>query len=112
MTDVIPLEYPQYQRLGSVDPFRAKLKYVQEWADLVIYNSADTKARAEAQMAAWGKIPASIVAHLGTVPPQPDPSELPHGLPPTEPYVVTFPLYTSDAADDPPYVHRGARRVL
>ena len=87
--DVIPLEYPQYQRLGSVDPFRAKLKYVQEWADLVIYNSADTKARAEAQMAAWGKIPASIVAHLGTVPPQPDPSKLPSGLPPTEPYFVT-----------------------
>ena len=87
--DVIPLEYPQYQRPGSVEPFREKLKNVQKWADRVIYNSADTKAKAEAQMAAWGETPAGIVAHLGTVLPKPDPSELPHGLPPAEPYFVT-----------------------
>ncbi|SFS82437.1 Glycosyltransferase involved in cell wall bisynthesis [Sulfitobacter marinus] len=87
--DVIPLEYPQYQRPGSVEPFREKLKNVQKWADRIIYNSADTKARAEAQMAAWGETPAGIVAHLGTVLPQPDASELPQGLPPAEPYFVT-----------------------
>ncbi|WP_341232906.1 glycosyltransferase family 1 protein [uncultured Sulfitobacter sp.] len=87
--DVIPLEYPQYQRPGSVEPFRDKLKNVQKWADRVIYNSADTKAKAEAQMTTRGETPAGIVAHLGTVLPKPDPSELPHGQPPAEPYFVT-----------------------
>jgi glycosyltransferase involved in cell wall biosynthesis len=87
--DVIPLEYPGYQLPGTVEPFRQKLKRVQEWADLVIYNSADTQRRTEVQMADWGEIPRGIVAHLGTVVPEPDPAELPKGLPPTGPYFVT-----------------------
>jgi glycosyltransferase involved in cell wall biosynthesis len=86
--DVIPLEYPQFQRPGTVAPFRDKLKCVQNWANLVIYNSADTQHRAEAQMAAWGQVPKSIVAHLGTVRPIPDLSALPDGLPPEQPYFV------------------------
>ena len=87
--DVIPLEHPDYQQPGTVEPFRQKLKRVQKWADLVIYNSDDTQRRTEAQMADWGEIPLGIVAHLGTVVPEPDPSELPEGLPPAGPYYVT-----------------------
>ena len=87
--DVIPLEYPQYQRPGTVKPFQDKLQRVQKWADRVIYNSADTQRRSEARMAEWGAVPNGIVAHLGTVTPQSDLSALPVGLPPEGPYFVT-----------------------
>lgn len=87
--DVIPLEYPQFQRPGTVEPFRDKLRNVRKWVDLVIYNSFDTQHRAEAQMAQWGQVPEGIVAHLGTIRPSPDFADLPDGLPPKQPYFVT-----------------------
>ena len=87
--DVIPLEYPQFQRPGTVKPFREKLMRVRHYADLVIYNSADTQRRAQAHMAGWGAVPEGIVAHLGTVAPLPDAADLPVGLPPDRPYFVT-----------------------
>lgn len=87
--DVIPLEHPSFQRPGTVEPFRAKLQRVSAHADRVIYNSGDTRARAEAQMANWVRIPPAIVAHLGTVTPVPDTGALPPDLPPKRPYFVT-----------------------
>lgn len=87
--DVIPLEYPQYQRRGTVKPFRDKLKRVQKWADRIIYNSADTQQRTERLLAISGRVPSGIVAHLGTIMPRADPAELPDGLPPKQPYFVT-----------------------
>ncbi|MEP4309715.1 MAG: hypothetical protein ABJ364_08205, partial [Lentilitoribacter sp.] len=45
--DVIPLDYPHFQRAGTVELFAQKLKRVQKYADLVIYNSADTQQRCE-----------------------------------------------------------------
>jgi len=87
--DVIPLEYPQFQRTGTVEPFRAKIQRVRQWADLVIYNSADTRDRTEAQMLQWGAVPKGVVAHLGMVPPVPDSAALPSSLPPRPPYFVT-----------------------
>ena len=87
--DVIPLEHPNFQRSGTVRPFREKLQRVARLADRVIYNSDDTRRRAEAQMQSWGRVPPSIVAHLGTIMPTPDPSGLPQGLPPEQPYFVT-----------------------
>lgn len=87
--DVIPLEFPQFQRPGTVKPFKDKLKRVRRWADIVIYNSADTQRRSEAQMVVWGAVPTGIVAHLGTIMPRPDRSDLPLGLPPDRPYFVT-----------------------
>ncbi|WP_254684888.1 glycosyltransferase family 4 protein [Tateyamaria omphalii] len=85
--DVIPLEFPQYQRDGSVAPFRAMIDRVAAHADLVIYNSKDTRARAEAQMPR--RVPPAIVAHLGTTVVSPRPMDLPDGLPPGAPYFVT-----------------------
>ena len=41
--DVIPLDFPQLQRSGTVEIFRKKLQLVRKYADLVIYNSADTQ---------------------------------------------------------------------
>ncbi|WP_298858818.1 glycosyltransferase family 1 protein [uncultured Sulfitobacter sp.] len=87
--DVIPLEYPQYQRPGTVEAFEKKMQRVRQFADLIIYNSADTQMRTERAMAGWGDVPKGIVAHLGTMQPVADPTSLPKGLPPQEPYFVT-----------------------
>jgi glycosyltransferase involved in cell wall biosynthesis len=70
--DVIPLDFPQYQRVGTVEAFRDKLRRTRAFADVVIYNSADTQARSEAHMQTWGNAPQGIVAHLATDLPQPN----------------------------------------
>ena len=87
--DVIPLDYPEYQRAGTVEVFEQKLRRVRAHADLVIYNSADTQHRTERQMAAWGSVPAGIVAHLGTMPILPDVDEVPENAAPPAPYFIT-----------------------
>ncbi len=87
--DVIPIEYPQYQRPGTIAPFSDKMRRVARRADLVIYNSDDTRNRAEAVFREWGRVPPPIVAHLGTMMPAADAALLPQGLPPERPYFVT-----------------------
>jgi glycosyltransferase involved in cell wall biosynthesis len=87
--DVIPLEFPQYQREGTVEPFEKKMRRVQQHANLILYNSVDTKERTEAVMIRWGDVPKGIVAHLGAVTPAPDVSEIPQGMLPDAPYFIT-----------------------
>lgn len=87
--DVIPLEFPHFQRDGTVQVFEQKMRRVQRFADLILYNSADTLMRTERIMIAWGSVPKGIVAHLGTITPKPDASNLPEGLPPVGPYFIT-----------------------
>ncbi len=87
--DVIPLEHPEFQRVGSVEPFRAKMRRVSALADLVIYNSRDTQSRTESLMMGWGRCPPAIVSHLGTITPSADHAQLPAGLPVKHPYFVT-----------------------
>ncbi len=87
--DVIPVEYPDYQRPGTVAPFIEKLKRVRDHADRIIYNSSDTRQRADTVMKAFGEIPPSIVAHLGTIPPVGDPAALPPGVLPHRPFFIT-----------------------
>ncbi|GGX40210.1 glycosyl transferase [Tateyamaria omphalii] len=84
--DVIPIEFPQYQREGSVAPFSAMINRVGAYADLVIYNSEDTRKRTEALFRA--RTPTPIVAHLGTDHVAARPDELPDGLLPSHPYFV------------------------
>lgn len=67
--DVIPLDFLEFQRIGTVEGFRKKLKRVQRYADLIIYNSQDTQVRSEKYLGVWGEIPDAIVSHLGTVMP-------------------------------------------
>jgi glycosyltransferase involved in cell wall biosynthesis len=86
--DVIPIEFPDFQRPGTVAPFEAKLKRVRRMADRVIYNSLDTRSRTEAVMRAWGALPDGIVAHLGTIAPTPDAAALPQNVFPTAPFFV------------------------
>lgn len=59
--DVIPLEYPEYARPDGPSNMQVRLEGAAA-ADAVIYNSADTRARAEAKMAAP---PPGVVAPLG-----------------------------------------------
>ncbi len=83
--DVIPLEFPEFQRSGTVPQFNAMLARVAACADHIIYNSQDTRARAEFYIA---RKPDPIVAHLGTELAEPDPSTLPADLPLHGPYFV------------------------
>ena len=83
--DVIPLEFPDYQRDSRVAWFSEMIARVARYSDLIIYNSQDTARRAALQMA---EPPASIVAHLGTDVCTPAPLELPQGLPPETPFFV------------------------
>ncbi|MCZ4255254.1 glycosyltransferase [Sulfitobacter sp. G21635-S1] len=87
--DVIPLEYPAFQRAGSVKTFEAKLRRVSARADRIIYNSNDTRDRTERYLDAMGRVPPGVVAYLGTDLPRPDVTALPAGLPPEGPYFVT-----------------------
>ncbi|UOA25483.1 hypothetical protein DSM107133_00156 [Pseudosulfitobacter sp. DSM 107133] len=87
--DVIPLEFPQYQRPETVEPFRAKMRRVQAFADVIICNSADTLERAGRLMGQWGPVPAGIVAHLGTDLTTAQPDLVPADLPPAGPYFIS-----------------------
>ncbi len=84
--DTIPLDFPQFQRLGTPDRFRALLKRVRTGADLIICNSHHTKDCVTRHMGEWGDVPPVIVAHLGIDLPKPGP--LPDGLRVQAPYFV------------------------
>lgn len=88
--DVIPLDYPHYQRPDTPARFAVLLQRVRREADLVIYNSHHTRERAELHMAQWGPPPVAAVAHLGVERHEPDPAALSAGLPPGNPYFVTL----------------------
>ena len=83
--DVIPLEFPHFQRDGSVPPFADMIARVGAQADIIIYNSNDTRQKAEARMDAP---PHGVVAHLGTDRVADAPDALPPHLPPEGPFFV------------------------
>ncbi len=84
--DVIPLDYPEYQRPETVKAFEAKLYKIGKRADRVIYNSQYSRDRAEAYFTSWGGAPDGIVAHLGIE----DPVVGEHDIPTPRPYFVTL----------------------
>ncbi|MEP5631361.1 MAG: glycosyltransferase family 1 protein [Tateyamaria sp.] len=83
--DVIPLDFPNYQRDGSVPPFADMIARVAARADVIIYNSEDTRQKTEARM---DTPPRGIVAHLGTDSVADAPDDLPSGLPPEGPFFI------------------------
>lgn len=83
--DVIPLDFPEFQRDGTVQPFSEMIARVGKYADLVIYNSRETQARAGPYLS---HIPASIVSHLGTDKFEAHPAEIPHDVPQDAPFFV------------------------
>jgi glycosyltransferase involved in cell wall biosynthesis len=88
--DAIPLDHPELQDPGSVTRFRGLLRRVGARADLVLYNSAHSRARAEHHLAQMGRVPPAQVALLGVAVARPDPAALPEGLPPEAPYFVAL----------------------
>lgn len=85
--DTIPLDFPQYQAAGATDRFAGFLARACGQADLLIYNSCQTKQDVSRNFS--GALPEGIVAHLGIDFADPAPQELPQGLPPAGPYFVT-----------------------
>ncbi|MFL4469313.1 glycosyltransferase family 4 protein [Tateyamaria armeniaca] len=85
--DVIPLDFPEFQRAGTVQPFAQMIARVGAYADLMIYNSQDTKMRTEAHLPVP---PQAIVSHLGTDVAAPAPDDIPAGLPIKAPFFVSI----------------------
>lgn len=88
--DVIPLRFPQWQDPRVLSTFTHSLRNIADMADLVICNSEITRADGEDLLHGYGRVPPMIVAPLGIAPARPDPSALPHGLPPGRPYFVAL----------------------
>lgn len=88
--DFIPLDFPQWQRAGTVEACRKKMKIVSNHADLIICNSEQTRLDAQRWLGEMGRVPASIVAHLGIDPPQELGGELPSEIAFSKPYFITL----------------------
>jgi len=63
--DIIPITYPEFSRTEVVARFTQDMKRVSSFADFIIYNSASTKSEAETYFAECGRVPESLVAHIG-----------------------------------------------
>lgn len=85
--DTIPLDFPQYQRPGSVETFSAKLARVSAYADQVICISATSCQDVTRHMEKLGRVPPIVVAHLGVD--QPTIGSIPNHIPRDRPYFVT-----------------------
>lgn len=88
--DIIPVEFPEFQRPKSAAGFEAKMLAVREGADAILYPSKDTKKRAEAYFSAFGTYPEGVAALLG-VPPIDDRDLIASGTHlPAQPYFVAL----------------------
>lgn len=83
--DVIPLDFPEFQREGTVQPFAQMIARVGRYADLIIYNSRDTQTRAQSHLP---QTTASIVSHLGTDKVESKAADIPENLPQRTPFFV------------------------
>lgn len=63
--DMIPLDHPEYSRLGEPLKFKNKMQAVAKWADRIICNSVYTSNRVESYFKDWGKKVNICVAYLG-----------------------------------------------
>ncbi|WP_298259348.1 glycosyltransferase family 1 protein [uncultured Litoreibacter sp.] len=63
--DMIPLDWPEFQRDGTVQSFERKMKLVAAKSDLIITNSADTQQRAKHYFERWGRQINSVSSLLG-----------------------------------------------
>ena len=86
--DTIPLDYPQYQRDGSVAPFKAMLGRVGEHADLILCNSAQTAADVARHLGP--DHPETLVAPLGVTLAAPTPVQMPKGFDPDQAFMMTL----------------------
>lgn len=87
--DTIPLDFPLYQRVGTVTTFRKKLGVISRHADLVISNSRQTDLSLRQHCEKEGRVPPSIIAHLGVEVAAPDTTVQDRLGIPSKPYFVT-----------------------
>ena len=66
--DLIPLDWPQFQREGTVQRFEEKMRVVARYSDLIVANSADTESRARYYFDQWDAHPDYVTSHLGLAP--------------------------------------------
>ncbi|WP_299684461.1 glycosyltransferase family 1 protein [uncultured Tateyamaria sp.] len=83
--DLIPVDFPQYQRDGVAKAFANMLTRVGRHADLILCNSVDTQTRLAAHLP---DAPPTIVAHLGTEVAVAESGDIPQGTVPRRPYFV------------------------
>lgn len=86
--DTIPLDFPDFQRAGTVERFRALLALVGRHADLILANSQQTERDTRRWLTAMGLKARYQTALLGVDMPAPDPDALPDGLGIARPYFV------------------------
>lgn len=87
--DMIPLDFPEYQRPQTVQDFDEKMQIVSKLADLVIFNSHQSQSDGERHFELMGRIPKSTVAHLGLTKPVPDSGPIPEEIDRSRPFFVT-----------------------
>ncbi len=75
--DTIPLDWPEFQRPGTVAAFAEKIRAVARNADLVVCTCEATGRDVARHFAAFERVPDLVVAPLGVVTPVPDPGALP-----------------------------------
>ncbi len=64
--DLIPIQFPEYARPGHAERHTARIETATGLADAIIVNSAATGAALAPYLAASGRKPEVVVAHLGT----------------------------------------------
>lgn len=88
--DLIPLDFPQYQRPGTPEVFSRKMRTVARHADLVICNSHQTTGDVARHFPRLGRVPPCVTAHLGVDFAVPDPALLPPLVKLDQPYFVAL----------------------
>ena len=63
--DMIPLDWPDHQRAGTVAKFEKRMRVVSGLADALICNSQKTLDDCTRHMTTFGRMPPAMVAHLG-----------------------------------------------
>jgi len=119
--DVIPLDYPEYARPGTPEAFETLLRGLGRAADLLIYNSADTAARAQRWFEVWDLHPPGVTALLGVDPvdamPPAKPGETPYfvmlgTIEPRKNHLLILNVWRRlwEEHQDPPHLHIVGRR--
>ena len=87
--DTIPLDWPAFQRPGTVEAFARRMRAVADHADLVICPSRATEADVARHLAGFGRIPPILTALPGVDVAEPDFGTLPASVDPNRAGFVT-----------------------
>lgn len=86
--DMIPLDFPEYQKAGRSKEFGKRMMRVSGLADQVVCISQAARGRIERHLAGFGRVPRIVTAPIGVVVAPPNAAELPAGLALGGPYFV------------------------